>query len=195
MKKSSIIMTIVIVVAVIGAIILAVVLNSNKSQEVQTKLGEINSSKDLKNIVEKVYEGNDDLPHLETSEINVSDDDMVKAYTGLVNGKDLEYLVVSEPLMSSQAYSFVLAKVKSGVDANKIAREMNENINERKWICVSAEKIYSTSSGNVVCLVMSNAETAKTVYDKFKKVAETVGQEYERSESEIELPPQMFVVE
>ncbi len=195
MKKSSIIMTIVIVVAVIGAIILAVVLNSNKSQEVQTKLGEINSSKDLKNIVEKVYEGNDDLPHLETSEINVSDDDMVKAYTGLDNGKDLEYLVVSEPLMSSQAYSFVLAKVKSGVDANKIAREMNENINERKWICVSAEKIYSTSSGNVVCLVMSNAETAKTVYDKFKKVAETVGQEYERSESEIELPPQMFVVE
>ena len=49
-------------------------------------------------------------------------------------------------MMSSQAYSLVLVKVKDGVDANNIAKTMSEKIDTRKWICVSAEKLYATSS-------------------------------------------------
>ena len=132
-----------------------------------------------------MYEGQEDnLPSVETQPIDVTDDNTVNRMTGLISGKDLEYLAVSEAMISSQAYSFVLAKVKDGVDANKIAKEMFDNIDTAKWICVYAEKVYATNSGDVVCLVMSNEEWAKPVYDNFKKIAGAVGEEYQRTEKE-----------
>ena len=60
----------------------------------------------------------------------------VKSATGLENANDLEYIVISEPMITSQAYSLVLAKVKEGKNASEIAKTMNENIDARKWICV-----------------------------------------------------------
>ena len=69
---------------------------------------------------------------------------------------------------------------------------MKENIDTRKWICVSAEKVYSTSSGDIVCLVMSSEEMAKPVYEKFKELAGNVGEEYTKTEEEIDLPPEMY---
>ena len=83
-------------------------------------------------------------------------------------------------MISSQAYSFVVAKVKDGVDANSIAKEMLDKVNPIKWICVGAEKVYATSSGDVVCLVMASEEWAKPIYESFKSLAGTIGQEYER---------------
>ena len=38
---------------------------------------------------------------------------------------------------------------------------------------------------------MSSEEIAKPIYEKFKTLAGTVGQEYEKTE-EIELPPEMY---
>ena len=76
-----------------------------------------------------------------------------------------------------------------------MAKTMNENIDTRKWICVTAEKVYTTTSGNVICLVMSNEETAKAVYENFKTLAGTVGEEYERTEEEPELPEDMLYTE
>ena len=69
---------------------------------------------------------------------------------------------------------------------------MNEKIDMRKWICVSAEKVYTTSSGNVVCLVMTRADLATTIYNKFKTLAGGVGQEFERTEEQAELPADMY---
>lgn len=95
-------------------------------------------------------------------------------------------------MMSSQAYSLVLVKVKDGVDADKIAKSMSEQIDIRKWICVSAEKLYATSSGDVVCLVMSSEERAKPIYEKFKKLAGTIGEEYIKTEEPSELPEELY---
>lgn len=183
-----IVLAIVILIAIIAVVVVA--MNSKKGNA--TKLGEIGSAKDLETIIEKVYEGNEELPGLQTQEVDITDNTMVQAFTGLESGKDLEYLVVSEPLMSSQAYSFVLAKVKDGVDANQVAKDMSEKIDTRKWICVSAEKLYATNSGNVVCLVMSNEEWAKPVYEKFKELAGEVGKEYTKEEEPADLPPEMY---
>ena len=116
--------------------------------------------------------------------IDVTDAESVNYMTGLENGNDLEYLVVSEPMMSSQAYSLVLAKVKSGINASKVAETMKNNINTRKWICVTAEKLYATNSGDVVFLVMTRADLAKSVYDSFKTLAGSVGQEFEKTEQQ-----------
>lgn len=172
-------------------------INIGKNDQVQTvetsNLPQIASVEDLSGLVDKIYDGLEfPLQSVQTQTIDLSDSDFVNMITGLENGNDFEYLVASEPMMSSQAYSLVLAKVKDGVNANEIAKKMQENINTRKWICVSAEKVYATNSGNVVCLVMSSEELAKPVYEKFKSLAGQVGQEYEKTEEEPELPADMY---
>ncbi|MGN1301281.1 MAG: hypothetical protein ACI4U9_01980, partial [Clostridia bacterium] len=59
------------------------------------------------------------------------------------------------------------------------------------WICVSAEKLYATSSGDIVLLVMSSEDMAKPIYEKFKTLAGNVNEVYEKTE-EIELPPEIL---
>ena len=190
MKKTSKIVLVIAVIAIFVIIGVAIFLLNSKSK---SNLEQINTVEDLVSLVNKVYEGQGGkFSSIQTQIIDITDNDMVKYCTGLENNKDLEYLVVSEPMMSSQAYSLVIAKVKTGVNANALAKIMCDSINIRKWICVSAEKVYATSSKDVVFLVMSNEEMAKTVYESFKSLAGSVGEEYERTEEEIELPEEMY---
>ena len=154
---------------------------------------EINSAEDLTAFVDKIYEGNENLfPSLMSQAIDVTDSETVSYMTGLENGDDLEYLVVSEPMMSSQAYSLVIAKVKDGADADAVAKTMSENIDMRKWLCVSAEVLYATSTEDLAFLVMTSEEMAKPVYDAFKAKVGKVGQEYEKAEVVEELPEDMY---
>ncbi len=188
MKKSTIVIIAVVAVIAIVAIV-ALVLNGGA----KSNLPAINSAEDLSALVDSIYAGvTDEMPGVMTQPIDVTDKDSVNYMTGLENGDELEYLVVSEPMMSSQAYSLVIAKVKSGANASKIAETMKTNINTRKWICVTAEKLYATNSGNVVFLVMTRADLAKSVYNSFKTLAGYVGQEFERTEQEAELPADMY---
>ena len=161
--------------------------------EVEVDLAEITSAEDLEILVRKIYKGlNIEMPMLMTQVVDTTDADAVNYVTGLENANDVEYIVESAPMMTSQAYSLVLVKVKDGANIEKIAKEMNEKIDARKWICVTAEKVYTTTSGDVVCLVMSNEKTAKAVYDNFKTIAETVGEEYVRTVEDGQLPEDMM---
>lgn len=190
MNKINKVMIAVVSIILVTAVILVVILTNSKAKK---QLITINSAQDLENLISSVYEGQEDkIPNsVQTQVIDIKDDVMVNSFTGLDNGDDLQYLVVSEPMITSQAYSFVLATVKEGVNANKIAETIKDKVNYRKWVCVSAEKVYTTSSGNVVCLVMSSEEVAKPIYEKFKTLAGVVEKEYEKTE-EIELPPEMY---
>lgn len=186
--KKIIIIVIGILLVVAGATLLA--LNSSKPK---TNLPQILSDEDLIALVDKIYEGLEiEMPGVMSQVVDLTDDMAVQSFTGIQNGENLEYAVASEPLMSSQAYSLVLVKVKDGVNTNETAKTMNENIDSRKWICVSAEKVYTTSSGNVVCLVMSSEELAKPIYEKFKTLAGTVGEEFVKTHQEPELPEDMY---
>ena len=188
MKKSTIV--IIAVVAIIAIIaVVALVLNS----DAKSNLPAITSAEDLTTLVDSIYAGvTDEMPGVMSQPIDVADKDSVNYMTGLENGDELEYLVVSEPMMSSQAYSLVLAKVKSGVNASKVAETMKENINTRKWICVTAEKVYATNSGNVVFLVMTKADLAESILNSFITLAGNIGQLFERTEQEAELPADMY---
>ena len=180
MKKSTSIIIAVIAILVVIAIIIAVVASKNNKTALQ-----INNAEDLSALVDKIYEGEENvLSSLQTQVIDVKDADAVKMITGLENGDKLEYLVASEPMISSQAYSLILAKVNKGENANEVAKNIFESVNPSKWICVSAEKIYATNSGDVVFVIMSSEEWAKPIYEKFKKLAENVGQEYEKTVEE-----------
>lgn len=189
-KTTKILIALAVIIAIVAIIGIVISLNAKP----KTNLDSINSAKDLSALVDKIYEGQGEnvLPSLQTQTIDTTDDMTVKMVTGLENANDIEYLVVSEPMITSQAYSMVLAKVKEGVDANQIAKLMSENVDQSKWICVTAEKVYATSSGDIIFLVMSDEKEAKSMYDKFKTLAGNIGQEYEKTAEEIELPPEMY---
>lgn len=190
-KQTKIILGIVAAIVVVAAIVTVVLLRSNEGLDTGKGNGasksnlNVTSVNDLQNVVANLYAGlEEQLPgSLNTSVIDVNDADAFKFATGLESSEGVEYGVISEPMMSSQAYSLVLLKVKDGVDANQIAKNMSETIDTRKWICVTAEKLYATNSGNVVCLVMSSDAWARPVYENFKTISGTIGQEYTKTEA------------
>lgn len=195
MKKQTIAIILVIAVLVI-AIIGIVVATSNKNNNSEAKIETVDQMKSMMKTINSNLK--EQLPQLETDEIDISDGELVKVYTGLQSNENVEKLVVSEPLMNAQAYSAAVLKVKPGADIEKMKQEIIDNINMRKWICVSAEKLYVTNSDNIIFLVMSDEEWAKPVYEEFKKYVDNkIGKELEKSEEgeDIELPPEMIVVQ
>lgn len=189
-KTVKIIIAVVIAIVAVVAILVGVFAFGNSKPKSNLT---INSAEDLTTLVDQIYAGvSIEMPMLMTMPVDTTDADSVKYMTGLENAENVEFAVVSEPMMSSQAYSMVLVKAKDGADVDEMAKSMNEDIDERKWICVTAEKIYTATSGNVICLIMSNPDTAKTVYESFKTIAGGIGEEYERTAETPEMPEDML---
>ena len=194
MKKQTMAIIIIAIVVAIIAVAIAFVTFTNK-EDIKSNV-KLESAQDITKMFSSIYASlKDSLPDLETETIDISDDMMVEGYTGLKSAENIELLVVSEPLMSSQAYSAVAIKVKNGTDIEAMKQEILNNIDMGKWICVSAEKIYITNHDNVIFFVMSDEDWAKSVYENFKKfVSNEVGKEKTGEEDgNIELPPEMMV--
>ena len=191
MKKQTMITIIVIaIIAIIAIVGVVIVKNNNNTTNGGTSV-KIESGKDMKSMLKSIYSKNKDvLPELETEEIDVSNSDLVTSYTGIQSTGNVESLVVLEPLMSSQAYSAVALKVKSNANIETVKEEILNNVDMRKWICVSAEKLYVTNYNNIIFFVMSDEDWATTTYNSFKEyVGNKIGKELQKSgEEDIELP-------
>ena len=161
MKKGSIIILIIAILVIIAGVAIYMITNQNSTN---------NSSINLKTMIDTIYKNsNVELPSLETQKIGLSDNNVVSSYTFLSNNDNVEELVVSEPVMSSQAYSLVAIKLKNNANIEQVKQEIYDNVDMNKWICVSAEKFYITNHNNVIFYVMSYEDWAKPVYDAFKK--------------------------
>ena len=191
MKKQTMITIIVIaIIAIIAIVGVVIVKNNNNTTNGGTSV-QIESGKDMKSMLKSIYSENKDvLPELETEEIDVSNSDLVTSYTGIQSTGNVESLVVLEPLMSSQAYSAVALKVKSNANIETVKEEILNNVDMRKWICVSAEKLYVTNYNNIIFFVMSDEDWATATYNSFKEyVGNEIGKELQKSgEEDIELP-------
>ena len=188
MKKQNIFIIGLILLAVISFVIFILVSGSSNKGSVETP-------RDINDIINTINKNNKDvLPELETMKVDIKNIDEVTSYTGLKTNDGIESIVVSVPLITAQAYSVAIVKVKESADVEKIKQEMLDNIDMRRWICVSAEQLYITNSGNVIFSVMADKDIAKAVYNDFKKyVNNNIGKELEKSNNEenIELPPEM----
>ena len=188
MKKQNIFIIGLILLAVISFVIFILVSGSGNKGSVETP-------KDINDIINTINKNNKNvLPELETMKVDIKNIDEVTSYTGLKTNDGIESIVVSEPLITAQAYSVAIVKVKDSADVEKIKQEMLDNIDMRRWICVSAEQLYITNSGNVIFSVMADKDVAKAVYNDFKKyVNNNIGKELEKSNNEenIELPSEM----
>ena len=94
-------------------------------------------------------------------------------YTGLSSGAKLKDGAVYEPMMGSQAFSLVLVRVADVAETESVARQMKQNINPRKWICVEANQIMAAGYGDVVMFIMLDSQlgkTAQSYVDAFQKV-------------------------
>lgn len=187
MKKQNIFIIGLILLAIISFIIFILVSGSGNKGSVETP-------KNINDIINTINKNNKDvLPELETMKVDIKNIDEVTSYTGLKTNDGIESIVVSVPLITAQAYSVAIVKVKDNADVEKIKQEMLDNIDMRRWICVSAEQLYITNSGNVIFSVMADKDVAKAVYNDFKKyVNNNIGKELEKSNNEenIELPPE-----
>ena len=188
MKKQNILIIGLILLAVISFIIFILVSGSGDK-------GSVDTPKDINDIINTINKNNKNiLPELETMKVDIKNIDEVTSYTGLKTNDGIESIVVSAPLITAQAYSVAIVKVKDNADVEKIKQEMLDNIDMRRWICVSAEQLYITNSGNVIFSVMADKDVAKAVYNDFKKyVNNNIGKELEKSNNEenIKLPPEM----
>ena len=188
MKKQNIFIIGLILLAVISFVIFILVSGSGNKGSVETP-------KNINDIINTINKNNKNvLPELETMKVDIKNIDEVTSYTGLKTNDGIESITVSEPLITSQAYSVAIVKVKDNADVEKIKQDMLDNIDMRRWICVSAEQLYITNSGNVIFSVMADKDIAKAVYKDFKKyVNNNIGKELEKSNNEenIELPSEM----
>jgi len=128
-------------------------------------------------IIEKIY-GEfpvTDLP-LGTIEIDLTDADAVKMFTGLDSADKIDAAAASESMMGAQAYSLVVVKVKDAADAEAAATEMMNGIDQRKWICVEADDLRVAAAGDTVVLMMVSSEhadvaTAADIIEAFGTIA------------------------
>lgn len=177
MKKNlTVIISVIVVIAIIvGAILLT---QSKKGTKLQT-------SEEIQAMITSIYSSaNIQLPKLETMDIPVTDLMQLQAFTGLESNENIETLVVSTPFINAQAYSLAVLKVNNNANIDKIKQEIYDNIDMRKWICVSAEKLYITNYDNIIFVIMSSEEWAKPIYEEFKKyVGNDIGKELEKTEA------------
>ena len=183
MKKKIIIPIVIVIIIAIVAIIV-IMNNSNKHS------ANLNTTKEIKTALKTIQKNlGGTLPDLEVTEINPKDSELVSSYTYLTDPSIITSLVVAEPTMSSQAYLALIFKVKDNVNVEEVKKELLENIDMNRWICVSADVLYITNNGNTIFAVMSFEDWATPVYNEFVKyVDNNVGKTLEKTADDIELP-------
>lgn len=151
------------------------------SDEVQTQTQEeqgmvhLGSAEEVAAFMDEMYANipTDMVPmSLATMELDLQDIDTVSYHTGLTDLSQIEGIAISEPMMSSVAYSVVYIRTKDGADAEQIRQTLMDNVNPAKWLCVTAEKQVAGLFGDDIFFVMAAADTADLVYEEAVKIAE-----------------------
>lgn len=160
--------------AVISSMLLLVCMGCNSSGATSNE-GEKGPEGALTDIVEQIYDVHSPAFGVGTMEIDLSDADMVKMYTGLDSADAVSEAVASEAMISAQAYSMVLVRVKDAGDAEAVATDMKAGINPRKWVCVEADDLQVVACEDVVLLIMvssqlSDSVTSQQIVDAFREV-------------------------
>ena len=113
-KKQNILVIALILLAVITFGVIILVSGKENTSSLET-------TKDIIKMINSINKDNKNvLPELETMKIDVKNIDEVTSYTGLTSNDNIESIVVSVPMMTAQAYSVAVVKVKDNADVEKI---------------------------------------------------------------------------
>lgn len=100
-------------------------------------------------------------------------DDNIESFIGT---DDVEYVeaIASESMMGSIAHSVVLVRVKDASKVEEYKKEILEDVNPRKWICVGVEKdeVIVESKGDLIMVVIvqdkDNREKIAKAFENLK---------------------------
>lgn len=143
----------------------------SSGEEASEKVTNLEGS--LSEIIDKIYAEQPVEFPVGTIEVDLSDADAVKAYTGLDSTDKIKEATVSESMMGSQAYSLVLVRLNDANDAETVANEMKAGIDPAKWICVEADDLSVVAYGDTVMLIMvgsSLSVSSEQIVTAFKTV-------------------------
>lgn len=111
----------------------------------------------LEEIMTKVYSGlKDDEKPMMLQNIEVTDEN-VEYYLG--TKVEFKEALASESATGSIAHSVVLVRVNEDADVEKIKKDIKENVDPRKWICVGVEEdeVIVKSKGDLIILIMAQS--------------------------------------
>ena len=190
MKKMEIKKNIIMGCLIGGLVVLAGVIFVVTSHKESKTNETLQTAGDIKKMLKTIYKNlANELPELTTEEINLKESELVESLTGLKSTDDINTLVVSEPVMGSQALEVAVIKTKEKTDITSMMQNIKDNVDMGRWICVSAEKLYIVNSGDVIFMVMADNDWAKSIYDEFVKYMDNkVGETLERGATLEELP-------
>jgi hypothetical protein len=145
-------------------------LGSNDSTENDVLDGELSV------IIDNIYEKKDTTLMLASTPLDLTNMDSVIYNTGLADISKVKEAIVSEAMISSQAYSLVLIRVSDAAYAEEVANSMKNGINQSKWICVTADDLQIATQDDLVLLVMVSSElkdsvTSQQMIEAFQAVA------------------------
>lgn len=85
---------------------------------------------------------------------------------------DCEEAVASEPMINAIPFSICLMRVKEDTDIEALKKEIKENVNPRKWVCVEVDQsdVRVESVGDLVLLIM--ADDSEKYSEAFHALAE-----------------------
>ena len=112
MKNKSVIVifiTLLVLVVIAGII----VFNGSKNESNLSSIT-LNSNSEIKKFINQVYDQIPKDDSVESVDIDLNDEYALNSYLGLQDKDKIKYAVASEPLMTSSAYSFVVASLKDG---------------------------------------------------------------------------------
>jgi hypothetical protein len=124
----------------------------------------VNLEGSLEDILESIYNNADvDESFKEFIAEGLYTTPITQDRVGYFLGKDdieFEQAIASEPVMSTSAYSLCLVRVRQGADIEQIKRDIKDNVDPMKWICVGVDpgNIVVDNIGDVVFLLMTNYE-------------------------------------
>lgn len=122
----------------------------------------------LPEIIKQIYEiYPSNFPTWE-NEVDLTNADILKASLGIESGDLVAEAYLSDGMLTTQAYSLSVVRVKNAADAETIAKEMQKNANPGKWVCVWAEAVQIAVSGDLIVMAMTSEEEAQGLIDAFK---------------------------
>jgi len=115
-------------------------------------------SGDLAAIIDAIYAIAPSPLPVGTMPIDLADEFMLGAYTGLTDKTPIKEAAFSESMIGAQAYSVVLVRLNDAADAETVANSIADNVDQRKWVCVEADSLRVVAYKDLVLLVMIDSQ-------------------------------------
>lgn len=121
---------------------------------------------DISAIIDTIYSNmpEDSYPMVANVEVDITNSETMMYNFGVESMEGLEKAVLSDPMMTSIAYSLSVLKFDTNENAQAALTILEENAPINKWVCVSAEKVSTKIINDTyVIFVMSGTEVVDLI--------------------------------